>query len=199
LTLEKQDFEQENERILISAFAAFLFATLIFVAILLYPGDAESSEQDVALWLARSCVGEAGWDSYSTGECAALMHVYLKRSRIGNLTLLEATRKYSGATKKRRNHPRKWLFGLDRSDSEPEGWPQHLSWSQYSDQWLNMVDHADAFLDGLVADPMPEADHYGSIYDHHRAVRMGWWEMKTDFRNRFYSVDKPNGRSTKLR
>lgn len=159
----------------------------------------EPEDDDVELWLARSCVGEAGWGAHSSGECAALLHIYLKRSHKGGLTLLEACRMYSGATKQRPNHPRKWLFHLDRSDNEPEGWPSHLRWERYSDDWLRTVDLVGDFLRGQIADPLPHADHYGSKYDHIRAVRAGWWELVTDFRNRFYSVDRPKDGTRHLR
>jgi hypothetical protein len=191
--IEKLPHEKQADRL---ERALFLLALVLVIVLMIgtMATDADCSEgDDVALWLARSCVGEAGWDSHATDECAALMHVYLKRSAKGNLTLLEATLKYSGATKKRRNHPRKWLFELGRSDREPDSFPAHLNWLVYRDDWLNTLQIADDFLQGKIADPIPQADHYGSIYDHHRAVKAGWWEMRTDFSNRFYSVRKPSG------
>ena len=193
--IRQQEFERR--RIAKVKFIIDLIAILLLLALVAYVNEADASEKDdVALWLARSCVGEAGWGSHQTGECAALMHIYLKRSAKGQLTLLDACRKYSGATKRRRNHPRKWLFELDRSDRKPDSFPSNMNWVVYRDDWLATLDIAEAFLDGEINDPTQEAEHYGSIYDHHSAARAGWWEIKTNFRNRFYSVRKPHSVST---
>lgn len=153
------------------------------------PVNAQETTEDVAIWLARSCIGEAGFESAETGECAALMHIYLKRSLRGKFTLYEIVRKYSAATKKRREHPRKWIFDMSRSFKKPARFPRNLNWKwKHKPQWKRTVRLADDFLLGNVLDPVPEADHYGSIVDEHRAIKAGWIFIRTEFKNQFWAV-----------
>jgi hypothetical protein len=152
----------------------------------------EEEKPDVALWLARSCIGEAKWNCVESTECAGLMHIYLKRSirSNGKYTIYEIVRKYSAATKRRPDHPRKWIFDLDRTKERPARFPKNLNWKwKHKPKWKKTLKHAEAFLRGEIPDPLPEADHYGSKDDHHRAVKAGWcWLVGAGMLNRFYST-----------
>lgn len=163
------------------------FVLLVFWA-LLWVDIAHSKEKpDVALWLARSCVGEANWDSAKTGECAAILHIYARRARKLDWTILRVVKRYSAAVKRRKSHPRPWVLNLNREATEPRGWPQRLIWKRSQLQWLDILDLADNFLLGLVPDPLPQADHYGGPLD---VPKGRMYPLRTKFRNRFYTTKR---------
>jgi len=151
-----------------------------------------SQARDVALWLARSCVGEANFDSAETGECAALLHVYAKRARLARKTIYEAVRKYSAAVKPRKNHPRPWVLQLNRNATQPKRWPKYKKkWLSVEYLWLDVLWLCDDFLKGKVTNPVPEADHYGSRVDEWRAVQQKWRKLKVPrtFKNQFWNIN----------
>jgi hypothetical protein len=160
-----------------------LILLLLILAVLAVASPTHA--QDVALWLARSCVGEAGFDSGATGECAAIAHVYAKRTKYTGLDLYRVIRRYSAAVKTCRLG---WVCKLTRDLSRPENWPYRSDWKAYRAHWRNTLLMADHFVEGLVADPLPQADHYGGRMDHHRAVAAGWKMLQTPYKNRFYRV-----------
>jgi hypothetical protein len=150
--------------------------------------ESRADETTTALWLARSCVGEAGWDSHTTGECAAIMHIYRKRSQINGWTVERTARKYSAAIRPWKGNTRRWLRHMDATGAKPHKWPRKLRWEVYLPMWLEVYAHAVEFLEGTVPDPLPTALHYGGRMDHWRAQREGWVRLRTMFRNLFYRV-----------
>lgn len=161
-----------------------IFLTLVALALFL-ADVAHCREADVGVWLARSCIGEAGWDSEKTGECAALLHIYKKRSVIRKTSILKTARRYSAAIKGRGDHPRPWLLRMDRSGAKPKGWPPHLRWDRFSHSWLKTIALCDLFLFDLIADPIPQAMHYGARIDRPDPA---WTRLITPYRNLFYAV-----------
>ena len=152
----------------------------------------ELQARDAALWLARSCVGEANFDSAETGECAALLHVYAKRARLARVTIYTAVRKYSAAVKPRKTHPRPWVLQLDRNGTKPKKWPgQKKKWSSVESMWFDVLWLCDDFLKGKIANPVPNADHYGSKIDEWRAVQQRWRKLKVphNFKNQFWNIN----------
>jgi hypothetical protein len=166
----------------------FFLVVILIVNIIGYACKADASEMDDTIWLARSCVGEAGWSSHKTGECSAILHVYKKISDRTGVPLIDVARKYSSAIKWYPGKPNKWVIHLNGPGKKPRKWPANLKWSKYKKSWLSTVEHVKMFLSGKVEDPLPNADHYGCGLEHWRAEREGWTELKTNFRNRFYSV-----------
>jgi hypothetical protein len=164
---------------------ALVICAVALVTTLAWSGDAKSN--DVALWIARSCVGEAGWKSHETGECAAIAHIYKKRSAINGWSYYRTMRKYSGAIKRHRGHSREWLFGLKQGAVRPIQWPSRLKWSEYEDDWQLTLDMARRFVSGEIDDPLPRADHYGSWVDRHRVLPS--WELlpTPNFKNWFFN------------
>ena len=147
---------------------------------------------DVAVWLARSCVGESNnWKSYQTGECAAILHIYKKLSNRGRYSVFEVAKKYSAAIKRHKDHPNPWVFTLGRLGTKPKKWPHGAKWAPRRVDWLATLVLAESFLEGNVPDPLPLADHYGGECDHARAIRAGWWKLDTPFKNNFYSIINP--------
>ena len=142
---------------------------------------------DVGLWLARSCVGEAGFDSSETGECAAIMHVYKKRAKISGKSIYEIARKYSAAIKPRDDRRNRWVLDLDRAGNKPDYWHPRLSWKHHRIWWELMLEHVDDFLKGRVKDPVPSAMHYGGRMDRYRLPAESWRAIHSlPFRNIFY-------------
>lgn len=160
--------------------------------------DCEASgKTDVALWLARSCVGEAGFDSGSTGECAAIASVYRKRADVSRFNLYQVIRKYSAAVKPGPHQSRRWVFHLSRDLGKPKQWNTRLRWSNYRGKWEEVLSVCDDFVDGKVPDPVPLADHYGGWVDRWRARKAGWFKIKTPFRNDFWSITDPRKKASK--
>jgi hypothetical protein len=147
-----------------------------------------SVDPDVPLWLARSCVGEAGFKSAENGECAAIAWIYRKRQTVNHLPYYEVVRKYSASVKPRSGRTRLWVMSLRRDLSRPKGFPKRLVWARYRDAWADVLDVADRFVRGEIADPLPDADHFGGRMDHWRAERAGWIVLRTDYRNIFYRI-----------
>jgi hypothetical protein len=150
-------------------------------------GPQESRENhEAALWLARSCIGEAGWQSAESGECAAIMWVYAKGARNKGRSVLRQARLYSSAIK-RGSHSRAWVFGLNRTCTKPLGWPHHLRWDRYADRWRYTLALADLFLRDRILDPLPTAEHYGGRMDRDLDPRV-WRRLKTPgFVNWYYT------------
>ena len=143
--------------------------------------DRYSYADDTAVWLARSCAGEAGFDSYKTGECGAILHVYRKRADARGVTIVEMAKKYSAAIKKHAMG-RKWVRNLRRDGEQPEHWPA-AKWRYYRHQWVTLLIYVELFLNGMVPDPTPKAIHFGATFD---TPPTGAKRIKTRFRNVFY-------------
>lgn len=137
---------------------------------------------------ARTCAGEAGW-STRTGDCAAIVHVLLRRSERAGVRPIEMARAYSAALGP---GGRPWVRGLALDGHEPAGWPRDLRWERYRPGWLALVSHVRDVLAGRVADPCPGAVHFGARggVDMRRARRAGWRlvECSAPTRNAFWAV-----------
>lgn len=158
------------------------------MAVLMYVLEVSSAEPDTGLWLARSCVGEAGFHSGRSGECAAIGHIYQKRSEAAGVDFYSTMRAYSSAIKPRGNKNRQWVFDLRRDGSEPLNWPKNLNWLAYRADWMHTLNTSDMLIRGLIPDPLPRAEHYEGWVDRHR-IPTNWIRIKTKFRNRFYRVE----------
>ena len=176
----------------VKVFLVFLFFTTIF---LVHTCSVEASKRkrpDVGLWLARSCVGEAGFNSVHSGECAAILNIYLKRTKASNFSMYKVVRKYSAAVKNHTRHTRRWIFHMNRDLKKPDHWNDvSQRWSVVRSRWMEMLWLCDDFLAGKVPDPLPHADHYGDRSDADRARRAGWHKIKSDYKNIFWSITDP--------
>jgi len=169
----------------------FTIVVLLF-SLWAFPRCVEANEPpDVPLWLARSCVGESGWDTHKTGECAAIIHIYRKRSEVTGKSIYEVARKYSAAIKHHKGHPNPWVKHLDRMGTKPKGLPTTVKWDVLKPIWLDVLAWVDTFVANPTPDPVPLADHYGGEVDHALAMKKGWWKLNTPFKNNFYSVTNP--------
>jgi hypothetical protein len=164
----------------------FAGAMLLIFLLLLIGEKCFAGEDDTALWLARSAIGECGWDCSETGEAAAIWHVYAKRGIINNKGTLWTARKYSAAIKRGKHQRNKWVVHLSGTE-KPLKWPPNLDWGKYCARWIATLEHAKAFIAGEVADPLPDAVHYGSRIDAWRAGK-NWRRVKAPFRNWFWRV-----------
>jgi hypothetical protein len=145
-------------------------------------------EDDVtALWLARSCIGEAGFDAAESGECAAIWWVYRRGAASTGRTVRLQARLYSSAIKRGPHHNRPWIFDLNRSGKKPRGWRRGASWGKHRDRWLKTLALADLFLQWRIPDPLPGVEHYGGSMDRDLSLRK-WRRIKIPgWRNWFYS------------
>lgn len=158
----------------------------MFWIVLMSVLSSHTQSDDTALWIARSCVGEAGFASAETGECAAIAHIYLKRAPLCRKPVQWVARRYSAAIK---STGKKWVRNLDRSGKRPLGWPKHLNWQGHLPKWAAVVSIADGVVNGRVSDPLPDALHYGGRMD--KGIDLRYFEiMKTTFRNIFYRRKK---------
>jgi hypothetical protein len=169
-----------------------IIGAAILAGSLLAHAAREDRNIDVGLWLARSCVGEAGFASVDSGECAAILHVYKKRARTTKRhAIYKMAQKYSAAIRLREAHPHNWILGLRRNLKEPTHWNPVLRWRIHRGLWKAVLDHADAFLAGDIPDPIPSALHYGGAMDRGRLSRRVWKPIKgLPFQNTFYEARK---------
>lgn len=142
--------------------------------------------------LARVCVAEAGWET-STGDCAAIVHLLVRRAERRELSTRRMAALYSSRHFDReRTDARRWIVGLDARAERPAGWPARLPWPRYREDWLAALEHVRAALRGDVADPCRgEADHWGAPYggDLERATAAGWVRLDCgETRNAFWRV-----------
>jgi len=156
----------------------------IIILLLSCPVSAAGGGPDVALWLARSCVGEAGWHSVDNGECAAIAHVYHKRSyTLRSRNYMRAMTEYSAAVRV----GRPWIRQLTRKADRPRLLETNVYWGRHRDKWIKTLQFADDFFRGRIPDPTPEALHYGGGMDRGRLDPNVWEVMSTPkFRNEFY-------------
>jgi hypothetical protein len=119
----------------------------------------------VKVWLARSCVGEAGFDAQD--ECIGIAWVYAARYNElkGKVSLASIIRRYSSAVKKRGTHKRPWILSLSLDGKRPRGWPENLSWSAHRSLWMKILSELDHWADGNRDNPVAGANHYGGNMD----------------------------------
>jgi hypothetical protein len=142
---------------------------------------------DTVLWLARSCVGEAGWNAWDTGECAAILHLYKRRSEITGEKIDTLARRYSAAIKPRSSRNNKWVLGLQDSADRPHDWPSGAKWSRYRFHWIMTLLAVELFMLEMVEDPLPNAWHYGCKFD---TPPEGSVLIKTQFKNRWWKKNE---------
>lgn len=151
------------------------------------PIPAKEWNNTTKVWLARSCVGEAGFDAHD--ECVGIAWVYATRYReIGQNGRFESViRKYSAAVKEKSTHRRPWILTLNLAGKQPEKWPEKLSWKVHRPMWIQMLAELDAWSQGNRPNPVPTANHYGGDMD---KPRKAWVRISPangmKFRNTFY-------------
>lgn len=164
-----------------------LLSAIITVGLIATVCEAKPKKRiDLALWLARSCVGEAGWNSVESGECAAIAWVYHKRSYMyPRRDYRRAMVDYSAAIR----IGRPWIRALNRKGDRPPMLETNIHWGAHVKKWQATLDFADTFFKGRIPDPVPEALHYGGRMDRGRLDPRRWIVMDTpDFRNEFYAL-----------
>jgi hypothetical protein len=168
-----------------------LLALVLFVIAYFWGGDATASERSqdrTAEWLARSCIGESGFDAYKTGECESIMWVYRKGAMQQGRSVLLQARLYSSAIKRGKHHKRPWIFHLSRKGIKPRGWGNGAKWANHKDRWLKTLELANLFIQGKVEDPLPTAEHYGCKTDTNKLNPKVWRRIKvsSEYENLFY-------------
>lgn len=159
------------------------------------PIPREQWTDSTKVWLARSCVGEAGFDAYE--ECIGIAWVYAVRwkSSAGRDTLEGVIRSYSAAVKSRNSHKRKWIFDLRLDGKRPKGWPKRLSWKGHLKFWNKILFELEQWSKGFRPNPVKGAIHWGGSMDtpHASWVRV-LPEAGVKFKNIFYRSKYSAGR-----
>lgn len=148
------------------------------------PLDTRGQDMRAATVLARVCFKEAG--IHPTDDCAAIRVVL---ERVGRGDVVRGARLYSKRTfLPERLGRRPWIAFLNGAGTEPQGWPENLSWRAHRPRWLELVEHARTVL----ASPPVTCGgiHWGDRFrDHERAMRMHWVLVDCgDTRNEFWRV-----------
>jgi len=169
---------------------------LIVGIMLLIPMVASAGERPITeeewtdeskVWLARSCVGEAGF--HARGECLAIAWVYAERSSYSDkFDFLGMVKRYSAAVQKSKNH-RTWIRGLNLAADKPEDWPEGPDWEGvYKPAWQKLLSMVDEWANGEWDNPCPGANHFGGYHDTSRIRRLRWRPVKcmVRTRNRFF-------------
>jgi hypothetical protein len=143
------------------------------------------------LWIARAMVSEAGWNE--TTDHVAIAYVLYRR-------WIQVRRKYpkfpirgvvmrycAGFGKTVYSTRQKWVKNLEEDGTRPKGWPSDISWNDYKDRWLAVLNTAEEWKQGLHPDPCGGISRYwGGPMDKpsKRMVRMNCGKT----RNYFYTV-----------
>lgn len=158
-----------------------MITTLLSVS--LFFSSPHIDDKDQALWLARSCVGEAGWSAAYSGECAAIAHIFRKRAILDRRTMHGMMHRYSAALRT----GKRWILSLDRTLRKPRGLKKDIDWRNFKWHWQAVLEVADAFFRRELADPLPTALHFGGAMDRGRLDRSIWRVMTVpQFKNEFY-------------
>lgn len=137
------------------------------------------------LWLARSCVGEAGF--HAREECVGIAWTMATRAQDVRSNFLSVLQQYSAAIKPHERHRRPWIFQLTLNGDRPKDWPERLSWKTHKILWLRLLTILDKWANGKLPNPVEGANHFGGKMDTPGAT---WIEItprsEVVFRNKFY-------------
>jgi hypothetical protein len=128
-----------------------------------------ADEGDV-LALSQALVGEANFTA--TNDHAAIAHVLQRRATQRGVSLARMCQLYVSVLRQRSgvyvvNTPRAmWIRGLTLDATKPEAWPANQSWAANAPRWLAVIATARAAIAGTLANPCPEAEHWGGDMDH---------------------------------
>lgn len=145
------------------------------------------------IWLARSVIGEVGWNR--PAEQAAVAWVYANRAKkLKNYTFIRMVRQYSAAIRRPGKIRQPWIFELQLNDRKPKHWPSFIKWTpHHSKYWLETLELIDKWQAGNIPNYCPSANHFGNYGDSLRAEALRWTRIKCivpegnkQFRNRFY-------------
>lgn len=132
------------------------------------PVDEDEWNEHTALWLARAQVGEAGWAFYKDHD--AIAWVLLRRWREAqaenqHATFARVIQQYCVSIKGTSARSA-WLRQLETTGEKPHDWPAGSSWPAHKRAWMQVLDRAEMWADGLVEDPTGgRAWHFGSTDD----------------------------------
>lgn len=157
------------------------------------PVPEDEWNEETRIWLARSLIGEVGWER--PAEQTAVAWVYANRARkLERYTFLQMVRKYSAAVRLPGKRRQPWVFELQLNKQKPKYWPGFIKWKGHHDQyWLNTLSLIDRWQAGEIPNYCPTANHFGSYHDSLRAEALRWTRIECivpeggkRFRNRFY-------------
>jgi len=156
--------------------------------------DFTGQDMTPAVVLARVCVKEASFTGFA--DCPPIASVLL---RVGRGDVVRGAKLYSPRVfDPARLGRRPWIAQLRADGSQPEGWPENISWRNHRPSWERMVSLARAVLEGPGEAPCAP-DHWGGPMDHHRAVRNGWVQLDCGPTvNEFWQVPRRSPRISRV-
>jgi hypothetical protein len=183
-----------GRKALILMVATMAVVVAFIVALLLWPSNCSAETEsiipddqwnaNVKLWLARSLIGEVGWRI--TKEHAAVAWVYAMRANQSRRhDFLGMVKRYSAAVRNPGRIRNPWLFELGLDGARPGSWPYGPLWKgRYQQAWFRLLQLADLWRAGKIANPCPGANHFGGPMDRHRAENRHWYRVKCKMRTR---------------
>lgn len=173
---------------------------------LVSPVPEDEWTNEAKLWLARSLIGEVGWDR--PAEQSAVAWVYANRAKkLEQYTFLGMVKTYSAAVRKQGQQRQPWVFELHFNGNKPKYWPSYIEWKgRHAQYWMDTLELIDRWQAGKVPNYCPTANHFGSYSDSFRAEGLRWTRIKCivpegdkRFRNRFYDSTTIRPRREKYR
>jgi hypothetical protein len=143
------------------------------------PVAPEEWTEQARTWLARSLIGEVGWDR--PAEQAAVAWVYANRARkLEQYTFVAMVKRYSAAIRRPGKLRAPWLFELQPDNrSKPKSWPEFARWKNHrSESWIAVLDVVDRWQAGEIPNYCPDANHFGNYGDRLRALSLRWTSIQ---------------------
>lgn len=132
----------------------------------------EQFDSSTRIWLARAMIGESGW--LSVNDHVAIAYVLKRRwnaiqnrwPKIRFKTVILAYAKALGGGRREYTRRQIWVRSLSFDLSEPQGWPQKVSWKSHSKYWIQTLERVDRWVRGELPDPCKgRAFHWGGNMD----------------------------------
>lgn len=158
------------------------------------PVPKEQWTPQARLWLARAMVAEAGFlnrtDHVALAWVLAKRWKRLRERRDPSLPFVKVVRAYCAGLgdTAARSRRQQWVRELPGdAQTRPKSWPSKYSWKRHRKLWRRVLERADAWARGELADPCPQAVHWGGTMDKPRG-RMRAVCARLPTANDLYSV-----------
>ena len=154
------------------------------------PLPEEQLQKSDYVWLARSMVAEAGWESER--DHIAIAYVLarqwrMQQKRWPKLRFRDLMFRYvKGLGGHRREYTirQRWIRSLSPAMTEPDHWPKRASWERHRPLWAATLVRVEQWAQGRLPDPCQgDAWHWGGTMDFpkQRMIKIDCGETKNTF------------------